>query len=489
MAIFRRKPNLRALARSGDVAGLVEASAFVEEVATPDGSTRDLGAPIRDGALRALADLGPGHGSEAVVRALHDPANSVRMTAVRILYQREDAQALAEAAGKLPRRGHSRDLALRGVLELDQPGTASPLAKGLVYQPGDELLAENEMQALESLWSADDQEAERSEIAGLLIDALIDRRRSVPDRAVQLLVRLAPDSVQPLIREVSHGRAAGRAVRALGQIGDVRALEPLVGMLEDDDSEVRAEACAALGELRDPAAVESLLRATRDPVQAVRAQAGAALDLMGTAGVVVGISALVGQTVTQALNGGGPADSNGKGLNSIGPAPAQRQAEEVDTVRRELEQRLAKQSEEQIEAHRNSERLLTELRKAESRLKEANARTARAEQRVADLSQTLSQTRSQTRSHPDQPADPAPVSTHQAEVPAADPAETVPREPVNLNTADFESLRQLGMSVTQTNRVLAYRERFHGYDSIDDLDEVPGIPGDLLGKLKVKLAV
>src|SRR4029450_13910944 len=52
--------------------------------------------------------------------------------------------------------------------------------------------------------------------------------------------------------------------------------------------------------------------------------------------------------------------------------------------------------------------------------------------------------------------------------------------PVNLNSATFEELRGVNLSVTQATRVLAYRERFGGYQSVDELDKVPGFPHDLL---------
>ena len=47
---------------------------------------------------------------------------------------------------------------------------------------------------------------------------------------------------------------------------------------------------------------------------------------------------------------------------------------------------------------------------------------------------------------------------------------------VNLSDASFDDLRSLGMSVTQAKRVLDYRDRLGGFDSIDDLDFVPGFP-------------
>jgi DNA uptake protein ComE-like DNA-binding protein len=40
------------------------------------------------------------------------------------------------------------------------------------------------------------------------------------------------------------------------------------------------------------------------------------------------------------------------------------------------------------------------------------------------------------------------------------------------------------MSVTQAKRVIDYRERIGGFDSIDDLDHVPGFPKALLAQIK-----
>lgn len=59
----------------------------------------------------------------------------------------------------------------------------------------------------------------------------------------------------------------------------------------------------------------------------------------------------------------------------------------------------------------------------------------------------------------------------------------------NLNTADFDELRDVGLSITQANRVIGYRERFGGYDKLDDLNQVPGFPAALLAELKTKLEV
>jgi DNA uptake protein ComE-like DNA-binding protein len=61
--------------------------------------------------------------------------------------------------------------------------------------------------------------------------------------------------------------------------------------------------------------------------------------------------------------------------------------------------------------------------------------------------------------------------------------------PVDLNTADYNQLRDLGLSVTQTGRVLAYRERSGKFESVDELESIPGFPRELLEDLKKRVRV
>jgi competence ComEA-like helix-hairpin-helix protein len=56
-----------------------------------------------------------------------------------------------------------------------------------------------------------------------------------------------------------------------------------------------------------------------------------------------------------------------------------------------------------------------------------------------------------------------------------------------VNQATFEQLRALGLSVRRATRVIAYRERQDGFDSVDDLDSVPGIPKTFVAEVKDRL--
>jgi competence ComEA-like helix-hairpin-helix protein len=64
-----------------------------------------------------------------------------------------------------------------------------------------------------------------------------------------------------------------------------------------------------------------------------------------------------------------------------------------------------------------------------------------------------------------------------------------PGDQINLNNATFEDLRELGFSVTQATRVITYRERQSGFKSIDDLADVPGMPGEFLTEVKGRLTL
>ena len=60
---------------------------------------------------------------------------------------------------------------------------------------------------------------------------------------------------------------------------------------------------------------------------------------------------------------------------------------------------------------------------------------------------------------------------------------------VSLNSASYEQLRQVGMSVTQTGRVLSFREKAGGFKSLDELDSIPGFPQGFLDDLKTRISL
>jgi hypothetical protein len=70
-------------------------------------------------------------------------------------------------------------------------------------------------------------------------------------------------------------------IEALGEIGDPKAVDPLILLLEDRNNEVRWEAALALGEIGDLRAIAPLKEALKDRDRYVRYGAAAALEKLG----------------------------------------------------------------------------------------------------------------------------------------------------------------------------------------------------------------
>jgi HEAT repeat protein len=98
--------------------------------------------------------------------------------------------------------------------------------------------------------------------------------------AIALGMEKNPNAVEALIKALDDKDDFVRdfAVKALGNIGDSKALEPLVKALNNDENMlVRRSAATALGNLRDAAALEPLLQALNKAHFMVRRAAARAL--------------------------------------------------------------------------------------------------------------------------------------------------------------------------------------------------------------------
>ena len=90
-------------------------------------------------------------------------------------------------------------------------------------------------------------------------------------------------------------RTRRQAAAALEILGDRRAIEPLLGLLSDEHTGVRANAARALGKLGDelvPGLVEALIRVLHAPEGKVRACAAAALWNIGGEDAIEALSVM-----------------------------------------------------------------------------------------------------------------------------------------------------------------------------------------------------
>lgn len=305
-----RKPNVEALERDGDVDGLAEAALYQERKPGAAGGMRDFGVPIRAQAIAALGGLGPDQGQETVEVALRDPAERVRVAAVRVLHARRQVGPLVRALPWLPGgESQSRKFALKAVFDLRELTTPMAVAAALVGREDDAQLGDEEAPLIAWLIEAEDPKARQALIA-LLVERLDDDSATISDRAAELLVELAPHSISAVVDELKTGPAAAEAAWVLGQVGDPETLDVLTEGLRHKTIATRRECALALGELRDPLAVKPLLRATRDPEHSVRVEAGKALDLLGNAAVIVGVAALLRPALLESAPAPAPAPSS-----------------------------------------------------------------------------------------------------------------------------------------------------------------------------------
>ncbi|MBI5417548.1 HEAT repeat domain-containing protein [Candidatus Poribacteria bacterium] len=96
--------------------------------------------------------------------------------------------------------------------------------------------------------------------------------------AKKKLVNIGKEAVESLINVLNDANAQYYAIRALGEIGDQQAVEPLIKILLDPDSESRRYAAMALGRIKDRKAIPALNQVLNDEDDGVRKDARIALE-------------------------------------------------------------------------------------------------------------------------------------------------------------------------------------------------------------------
>ena len=293
--LWGRPPNVEKLARRENARGLVRALRYTDPIRDTEGRTVDLGSEVRAGAAAALGHLDAPVAGEALLGALDDPDERVRIAAVRALRERGGAFAVEPLmAGAStwtdPGRADSRMEAVEALASAHHPDVLRGTVSALIARPGELERADGEV--VRRLAEATGAPAALRDTIEDLVSRLDDPASAA--RARTLLVWLAPDSTEPLIEALRAGRAEAEAARALGAIRDARAVQPLGALaVSSAPAPARAAAAWALGEIRDPSAVGALLAATSDSEYVVRAEATTGFDKLGNAGIAVAMSMLV----------------------------------------------------------------------------------------------------------------------------------------------------------------------------------------------------
>jgi HEAT repeat protein len=251
-------PNVEKLATKGNVKGLIKALGYEKDAGT------------RQAAAEALGKIGNEEGVAPLIAALRD--------------EEKVRQAAAEALEKI----------------------GAPAVGPLVAALKDTKVSQLAAEALEKIGAP---------AVGPLVAALKDLK--VRQLAAEALEKIGAPAVGPLVAALKDTKVSQIAIRILGQVGDNRAVEPLIAVLEDDQVHMRNAAtealdkigwqpdqseagavywiakgqwgkCVELGEL----AVGPLVAALRDKSKNVRQAASGALEKIGPPAVEPLITAL-----------------------------------------------------------------------------------------------------------------------------------------------------------------------------------------------------
>ncbi len=147
---------------------------------------------------------------------------------------------------------------------------------------------------------------------------------------------------------------------------------------------------------------------------------------------------------------------------------AQREAEELLEAARATGRGLISQAERDAEAIREGAALDREL--ARDLLNNAKATVAKARKSAEAASRA---------------ALPTPLAADPDQGFALEPK----AEPIELNEASMVDLRAAGLSITQARRVIGRRDDSGPYASVEELAELPGMPAELVARIKPHLRV
>ena len=269
-------PNIEKLESKADIEGLIKALAYTKDSAIPIAAAEAMGRLCRKGdtfPVRRLANQIHSQDPElrqAALLAVGQIGDSEATNdAVMALEQETDSRVWGAAVFALAQIGDEKALKTLDALFIanhpEQHKAAAAALDQFGWQPvHDRLsawywLAKEDLDALEDLGDI---------VMAPLSTRLFNRDPKVCSRAADIMVLLGDIAVAPLIKalDTADPYLRQQSARALGEIGDPRAVKPLLALLEDREAAVVAQAFSALVNLNDADAMEALAeRMIKDP--------------------------------------------------------------------------------------------------------------------------------------------------------------------------------------------------------------------------------
>ncbi|MHB9134167.1 MAG: HEAT repeat domain-containing protein [Armatimonadota bacterium] len=262
---------------------------------------RDKDPDIRKAATASMVKLGAA-AVDTLIGAINDPDEYLRQESMRALGHIKDPRAINPLLAILKVRGPDYKIAADALEELGWKPSKSEervlfafargqfdtaVAEGaaavepLVIMLQTEHGADMRTVAARALGQIGDKRA-----IPALVRAMYDESADVHEAAAGALGQIGdPSAIEPLIAVLNEESPDLResAIRALGQLHSARAIDPLVSALRSIEYPVRLAAVEALGEIGDPMCVEPLMTAfMQDKRHAVRKAAVTSLMKLGS---------------------------------------------------------------------------------------------------------------------------------------------------------------------------------------------------------------
>jgi HEAT repeat protein len=274
------------------------------------GCLADHHAGVRASAARALRMLEDKRSSEPLVRALADPSELVRLYAAMTLSCVGDLNAL----GALKLAAHDtsamvRRASLEALVELDTSTCVEEATAALDdADPDVRLMAEFALgrsgdaraaPLLAEIAKGSDEELRRRAVEALtfvsaatatdLLKSLVDDRNpEICEIAARSLSERVPGTIDRWLDDLQRSDKSRRltAIAVLSHTKDVRAVDPILGLLQHPEAEVRERAVTALSWIGDPRAIDGVHDLLQDLDPDVRDAAVLALGRLGDTRVI-----------------------------------------------------------------------------------------------------------------------------------------------------------------------------------------------------------
>lgn len=305
MSLFGGPPNIEKLKEKRNVNGLIKALQYQKDseirkeavnalgesdelhvVEALIGALSDEVSGVRQAAANTLAKIGDNRAVEPLISTLADQDAFVRSAAVKALGEIGDAQAVEPICNALTDTVYFViDSALEALGKIGDARAVDPICTFLpeiisrskkfecgVLQQVFEILGEiGDTRAVdlivEKLESGEfDQESTTGQRVSDEAKRLAACKKNARLAAIEALGKIGdPHATNVLLAEIKDAidryqlEIGAKAIVAIGKIGDVRAVEPLMAIMEKYTAEMAGPAAETLGKIGDARAVESLI--------------------------------------------------------------------------------------------------------------------------------------------------------------------------------------------------------------------------------------